>query len=129
FVWLAVYAGRNYMLALRLQEEYAFKEALSTSFEGYKREMTGIPAAGDQLLPILTLCNNVLETLALRPGRLYEGKHDDITPLSPLAGLLGGTRGGRPDLVAVLSTLSQVLEKGEHGKNDRPGDVPARELK
>jgi chromosome segregation ATPase len=41
-VWLGIYAGRNYMISLRLEEDYAYKEAISTSFEGYKREMEKI---------------------------------------------------------------------------------------
>lgn len=90
-LWLALYAGRNYMLALRLQEDYAYKEAVSTSFEGYRREMASIPVSGDQLGPILTLCENVLRTLGQRPGRLYDGKHDDVTPLTPITKLLKET--------------------------------------
>jgi len=43
-VWLAIYAGRNYMLSIRLEEDYAYKEAISMSFEGYKREMEKIAA-------------------------------------------------------------------------------------
>lgn len=85
-VWLAIFAGRNYMLALRVEEEYAFKEAVSTAFEGYKREMAGISASGDGALPpIVTLCENVLRALARRPGRIYEGRQEDITPLTPVA--------------------------------------------
>ena len=87
-VWMALYAGRHYTLALRLQEDYAYKEAISTAFEGYRREMTSIPVSGEQLLPVLTLCDNVLKTLGQRPGRLYDGKHDDVTPLTPIKGLL-----------------------------------------
>ena len=46
--WIAIYAGRNYMLALRMQEEYAFKEAISASFEGYRREtFAGQPSTYD----------------------------------------------------------------------------------
>jgi len=41
------------MLALRVQEEYAFKEAISATFEGYKREMANIPGAETRVLPIL----------------------------------------------------------------------------
>lgn len=85
-VWLAIYAGRHYTLALRVEEEYAFKEAVSTSFEGYKREMAGISDISDSAHPpIVTLCENVLLALAQRPGRIYEGRHEDITPLSPVA--------------------------------------------
>ena len=90
-LWLGIYAGRNYMLALRLEEEYAFKEAISTSFEGYKREMSDIPAVdgGTDSKPISVLCENVLRALSQRPGRIYEGKHEDITPMTPLKGFFG----------------------------------------
>ena len=85
-VWLGIYAGRNYMLALRVEEEYAYKEAISTAFEGYKREMSNISDAGSgALTPIVSLCENVLRTLSQRPGLIYEGRHDDITPLAPLS--------------------------------------------
>lgn len=79
-VWLALYAGRNYMLSLRLEEEYAYKEAVSTAFEGYKRELQGIPdCEGKSAPPINQLCINVLSAIAERPGRIYEGKQKDIT--------------------------------------------------
>jgi hypothetical protein len=85
-VWLAVYAGRHYGLALRLQEEYAYKEAVSFAFEGYKREMAGVGSSGeDGHNPLVTLCENVLRTLGQRPGRIYEGRHEDITPFTPAA--------------------------------------------
>jgi hypothetical protein len=91
-LWLALYAGRNYMLALRLQEDYAYKEAISTCFEGFRREMASIPVTNEQLVPILTLCDNVLRTLGQRrPGRLYDGTHDDVTPLTPITKLLKET--------------------------------------
>ncbi len=88
-VWLAIYAGRHYTLALRVEEEYAFKEAVSTSFEGYKREMAGISENIENANPpLVTLCENVLRTLAQRPGRIYEGRQEDITPLSPLTKII-----------------------------------------
>ncbi len=91
-IWLAIYAGRHYSLALRVEEEYAFKEAISTSFEGYKREMAGISDIGENTLPpLITLCENVLRTLAQRPGRIYEGRQEDITPLSPISRLIEKT--------------------------------------
>jgi hypothetical protein len=83
-VWLAIYAGRNYMLSIRLEEDYAYKEALSKAFEGYKREMEKIEA-GDAAnpTPLTTLCSNILTAIAERPGRIYEGKRkEDMTPLA-----------------------------------------------
>jgi len=42
-VWLAIYAGRHYTIALRVQEEYAFKEAVSTAFEGSSEKWQAFP--------------------------------------------------------------------------------------
>jgi hypothetical protein len=83
-VWLGVYSGRQYMMSLRMEEEYAFKEAISTAFEGYKREMSTIPEnAQGADTPINALCSFVLASLARRPGLIYEGKHHDVTPFTP----------------------------------------------
>ncbi|MFA6290659.1 MAG: hypothetical protein WC637_02695 [Victivallales bacterium] len=86
-VWLAIYAGRNYMLSLRLEEEYAYKAAVSTAFEGYKRELANIPAddSGNPA-PLNKLCGNILAAIAERPGRIYEGKQHDITPFNESCG-------------------------------------------
>jgi Mg2+ and Co2+ transporter CorA len=79
-VWLAIYAGRNYMLSVRLEEEYAYKEAISTAFEGYKRELSQISVSDPtNPTPLIKLCTNILAAIAERPGRIYEGKHNDIT--------------------------------------------------
>lgn len=88
-VWLAIYAGRNYMLSLRLEEDYAYKEAISTAFEGYKREMKDI-AAGDATnpTPITKLCVNILTALADRPGRIYDHNNKDITLANEAADIL-----------------------------------------
>jgi hypothetical protein len=68
------------MLSLRLEEEYAYKEAVSTAFEGYKREMKDIDAGeAANPSPLTKLCTNILAAIAERPGRIYEGKNRDIT--------------------------------------------------
>jgi hypothetical protein len=83
-VWLAIYAGHHYSMALRMEEDYAFKEAVSTAFEGYKREMLAIPPSpGNDVSPLVILCENVLRAVAERPGRIYDGKTDVVTPLTP----------------------------------------------
>jgi hypothetical protein len=84
-VWLAIYAGRNYMLSVRMEEDYAYKEAISTAFEGYKREMEKITAGdGENPTPLTTLCSNILTAIAERPGRIYEGKPQDINLMAEL---------------------------------------------
>ena len=98
-VWIATYAGHHYTLALRVEEEYAFKEAMSTAFEGYKRETVGISSGSDGVLsPIGALCENVLRALAQRPGRIYEGRHENITPFTPFVKAMSDTAAGAVSL-------------------------------
>jgi chemotaxis protein histidine kinase CheA len=90
-VWLAIYAGRNYMLSIRLEEEYAYKEAVSRAFEGYKREMEKITTVDvNNPTPLTALCTNVLTAIAERPGRIYEGKQYDITMLNEMKAAANG---------------------------------------
>ncbi len=99
-VWLAIYAGHHYNMALRMEEDYAFKEAVSTAFEGYKREMQGIqPADGSSVSPLVTLCENVLKALSERPGRIYDGRSGMVTPITPAA-----------------SAIKEILESMKEGK-------------
>ncbi len=46
--------------------------------------MQGIPAEedGKNPSPLNTLCVNVLTAIAERPGRIYDGKLADVTPLN-----------------------------------------------
>jgi len=82
-IWIAIYAGHNYMVALRIEEDYAYKEAVSRAFEGYKREMANVPGLSpNDSGPLVTLCTNVLNAMAERPGRIYEGRQESLTPLS-----------------------------------------------
>lgn len=73
-VWFAIYSGKNYMLSVRIEEDYAYKEAVSVAFQGYAREMQKIDGPGGVLSPVATLCNNVLRAIAEPPGRIYDGK-------------------------------------------------------
>ena len=80
-IWIAVFAGRHHLLALRLEEDYSFKEVLSRSFEGYKREMGDVESS-EADTPLSVLCSNTLSSLSQAPGRLYDKKHTDFTPLN-----------------------------------------------
>lgn len=110
-VWLAIYAGRHYGMALRLQEEYAYKEAVSAAFEGYKREMGTVGAGVDGGSPLVTLCENVLRTLGQRPGRIYEGKHEDITPANTFANAAKD----------IVSAIKDVVKGATPGSKAEPG--------
>jgi hypothetical protein len=91
-VWLALYSGRNYMTSVRVEEDYAYKEALSRAFEGYRKQMAEIVAGAGSETPLNVLCTNVLRAISERPGRIYEGAHHDITPASSVVDAVGKMR-------------------------------------
>ncbi len=80
-VWLAIYSSHRHSQALRLEEEYAHKEAISKSFEGYKSQLLEIESDSNSSAAE-HLVNRTLEALARHPGRVYDAKHEDISPLS-----------------------------------------------
>lgn len=41
-IWLAIHSAHRAAVAQRVEEEYAFKETMSRSFEGYRREMSDL---------------------------------------------------------------------------------------
>lgn len=87
-IWLAIYAGRRHGQTLRLEEDYAHKEVLSKSFEGYKNQLIEIEVESDNKQSTLSLIDRTLEALSLHPGRIYQGKHEDITLLGSVTNAL-----------------------------------------
>jgi hypothetical protein len=73
-VWLALYASREAALAKRLEEDYAYKAAISMSFQGFQQQMKAIQAEAKNDTPLGKLCSDTLATIASPPGRIYD-KH------------------------------------------------------
>lgn len=80
-VWLGIYASARHGQALRLEEEYAHKEAISRSFEGYKKQLLELEAQSEDLRGTIELVNSVIAALSLHPGRVYDGDKDPLSPL------------------------------------------------
>ena len=76
-ILLAEFARRQYNITLRLEEDYGYKEVLSRSFEGYRKQMEEIAQSPDT--PVSKLSGNLLEAMAQQPGRLI----DKEKPLKP----------------------------------------------
>ncbi|MBI3584770.1 MAG: hypothetical protein HY096_12615 [Nitrospinae bacterium] len=79
-IWLGWFFGRNYGHIVRLEEDYAFKESISRSFEGYKKQMQEVSPEGS--LP--QLCNNTISILSEPPLRVFDRKTSDETPANSL---------------------------------------------
>ncbi len=80
-VWLALYASREAALAKRLEEDYAYKAAISMSFQGFQQQMKAIQAEAKNDTPLGKLCSDTLATIASPPGRIYD-KHKLTVSLS-----------------------------------------------
>ena len=81
-VWWAWYAARRHSQALRLEEDYAHKEALSRSFEGYKKQISELEAAEANKAQTLNLFEKTLDALSKDPGRIYRERNEDGSPFS-----------------------------------------------
>jgi len=84
-IWLAFHSSHKAALAQRVEEDYAFKEAVSRSFEGYRREMAEIEGKAAPESALSRFCAGVLSVITNPPGRIYEKHQLTKTPLNALA--------------------------------------------
>lgn len=90
-IWLALYASRESALAKRLEEDYGFKAAVASCFEGFKKQMAefGKDAAPDS--PLAKLLDNTLTTIAAPPGRIYDKHELTVSPTAEVKALVEAT--------------------------------------
>ncbi|MFN7866206.1 MAG: hypothetical protein ACK5TX_02265, partial [Planctomyces sp.] len=80
-IWLAVHASGKAAMAQRVEEDYAFKETVSRSFEGFRREMAELEGKAAPDSALSRLCSGVLTIITSPPGRIYETLPLNQTPL------------------------------------------------
>jgi hypothetical protein len=86
-IWLALHASRESSLAKRLEEDYGYKSAIASSFQGFQQQMKEIGATVASSSPLGKLCGDTLSTLASPPGRIYERHALIVTPSTEVAAL------------------------------------------
>jgi hypothetical protein len=113
-IWLALHASRKAALAQRVEEDYGFKETVSRSFEGYRKEMVELESRATENSTVRELCNSVLGTITERPGRIYDGHPLIHTPASEVASL-------SPVISAIVAaTVSQTIKQLKPSFSDKP---------
>ena len=90
-VWLALYASRESALAKRLEEDYGYKAAIATSFQGFQKQMTEVGTSATVGSPLSKLCEDTLTTIGSPPGRIYDKHKLTITPAGELASAVNDT--------------------------------------
>ena len=73
-VWLDLHASHESALAKRLEEDYGYKAAIASCFEGFRKQMSEIGTGVALDSPLAKLCGDTLTTIAAPPGRIYD-KH------------------------------------------------------
>ena len=74
------FAFRAFTTADKLQQDYAYKERIATTFEGFKGQFASIevPLGTESLLSLL--CAKVLTIIGQHPARFYDAKHIEDAP-------------------------------------------------
>ena len=84
-IWLALHASQESALAKRLEEDYGYKAAIASSFQGFQKQMAEIGAKAPVGSPLAKLCDDTLSTIASPPGRIYDKHRLTVSPTGDLA--------------------------------------------
>ncbi len=89
-IWLGWFSAVQYGNSLRVQEDYAFKEATSKAFAGYRDHMEHLKSVGDEeansALGLLSV--KTIQILSQEPLRVFRGTHGDAIPAQGVRDLL-----------------------------------------
>lgn len=106
-VWLALHASRESALAKRLEEDYGYKSAIATCFEGFRKEMATIDKDMPPDSALAKLCADTLTTIATPPGRIYDKHELTVSPVDELKQL---TKAATEAAKATVEAAKPVIE-------------------
>ncbi len=86
-LWLAIFASKRRSEHQRLQQEYAHKEAVSKSFEGYKEQIKALKLDDEKLLA--ELLGIAITAIGYNASITLGAKHGDNPPIAEAARLVG----------------------------------------
>jgi hypothetical protein len=81
-VWLAVFSSTRRSQYERLQQEYAHKEALATSYHSYKQQLQDLKIDTEELQK--ELISKAIDAIAYNASITLDGKHENKLPLQQL---------------------------------------------
>ena len=86
-IWLGWFSAIQYGNVVRVQEDYAFKEATSKAFQGYRDHMEHLASVDDPATStnaLNLLAQRTIEILAREPLRIFGKADSDASPASGL---------------------------------------------
>lgn len=78
-VWLTVFASRRRSENSRLQQEYAHKEAIATSYQSFKEQIKDLNQTDNDMM--MKLMETAILAIAFNASETLDGKHGDKMPL------------------------------------------------
>ena len=81
-VWLALFASTRRNQYARLKQEYAHKEALATSYESYKKQISDLGLASNELQQ--RLIESAIDAIAFNASTTLDKKQTDKSPLQEI---------------------------------------------
>lgn len=113
-VWLALYSASKLDQSRRLAENYGFKSATAKSFIGFRKVLNQLPNLREDS-PARRHLNDVLSTIGDEPGRIFNTKTEDVSPLSNARRAFGGILPRR-----VRATRDEVeMSRGPDSSGDK----------
>lgn len=81
-IWLALFSSKQQSQNRRLEQEYAHKESLAKSYDGYKREIEKLPDSDNKNEIMEQLVASLIEASSFNPSSTLERKsHNDSPPI------------------------------------------------
>lgn len=90
-IWLALFASKQQSQNRRLEQEYAYKESLAKSYDGYKREIENLPETEEKNEIMEKLVRTMIDTAGFNPSSTLEKQSHNDKP--PIFGSLFGRKG------------------------------------
>ncbi|MER3373976.1 MAG: hypothetical protein RIM83_05000 [Allomuricauda sp.] len=90
-IWLALFASKQQSQNRRLEQEYAYKESLAKSYDGYKREIENLPESKEKNEIMEKLVRTMIDAAGFNPSSTLEKQSHNDKP--PLFGSLFGRKG------------------------------------
>lgn len=81
-IWLALFASKQQSQNRRLEQEYAYKESLAKSYDGYKREIEKLPTSTESNEIMEKLVSSMVDAAGFNPSSTLEKpSHNDKPPI------------------------------------------------
>ncbi|WP_105199868.1 hypothetical protein [Pseudoalteromonas sp. T1lg10] len=79
-LWLTLFASKRRSETLRLQQEYAHKEALAKSYQNFKTQIEGLGQTDPELMK--KLLSSAIDAVSKNASDTLDKKHGDKTPVN-----------------------------------------------